>query len=66
MGDVIEIPKGARDQVLVFALDMPVEQAKFLRDEDGALAQVLGLPALDRAWGSRRPIFPTTAWRWMA
>ena len=36
MGDVIEIPKGARDQVLVFALDMPVEQAKFLRDENGA------------------------------
>ncbi len=55
MGDVIEIPKGARDQVLVFALDMPVEQAKFLRDEDGALAQVLGLPALDM---TQAEIFP--------
>jgi hypothetical protein len=47
MQDVIEIPKGARDQVLIFALDMPVEQAKFLRDEDGALAQVLGLPTIE-------------------
>ncbi|NIZ12445.1 hypothetical protein [Phaeobacter sp. HF9A] len=43
MTAVIELPRGARDQVLVFALDMPPEQARFLRDEPGALAQVLGL-----------------------
>ncbi|TNJ47617.1 hypothetical protein [Phaeobacter sp. B1627] len=49
MSDIIEIPKGARDQVLVFDLDMPPEQAAFLRDEDAALAQVLGIATLDRA-----------------
>ena len=55
MVDVIEIPKGARDQVLVFALDMPAEQARFLREEDGALAQVLGLAELDM---EQAEIFP--------
>ena len=49
MTEMIEIPKGARDQVLVFALDMPPEQVAFLRDEDAALAQALGLTTLDRA-----------------
>jgi len=55
MVDVIEIPKGARDQVLVFALDMPTEQARFLREEDGALAQVLGIAELDM---EQAEIFP--------
>lgn len=56
MSAVIEIPKGARSEVLIFALDMPPEQAKFLRDEDGALAQVLGIEHLDR---DQVEIFPT-------
>ncbi len=55
MVDAIEIPKGARDQVLVFALDMPAEQARFLREEDGALAQVLGLAEIDM---EQAEIFP--------
>lgn len=52
----IDIAKGARGEVLIFALDMPPEQAKFLRDEEGALAQVLGLEQLDR---EQTEIFPT-------
>ncbi|KUP91664.1 hypothetical protein [Tritonibacter horizontis] len=55
MSNVIELPKGGRDQVLIFALDMPPEQAKFLRDEEGALAQVLGVDSLDLA---QAEIFP--------
>ena len=46
MSDVIQIPAGERGVIRVFDLDMPAEQAKFLR-EPGALAQVLGIPEID-------------------
>lgn len=46
MQGVIEIPKGERGVIRVFDLDMPPEQARFLR-EPGALAQVLGIEDID-------------------
>jgi hypothetical protein len=46
--EAIDIPLGERGVIRVFSLDMPPEQAKFLR-EPGALAQVLGLESLDMA-----------------
>lgn len=47
MTEVVEILKGSRSEVLLFALDMPPEQVRFLREEEGALAQVLGLEHID-------------------
>lgn len=47
MADTVEIAKGARQEILLFSLDMPAEQVRFLRDEEGALAQVLGLEHID-------------------
>lgn len=47
MADVVEILKGSRSEILLFALDMPPEQVRFLREEEGALAQVLGLEHID-------------------
>lgn len=46
MSEVIHIPAGERGVVRLFALDMRPEQAVFLK-EPGALAQVLGIDALD-------------------
>lgn len=46
MSGVIEIPSGERGLIRVFALDMPPEQARFLK-EPGALAQVLGIGEID-------------------
>lgn len=46
MSDVIAIPSGERGKIRVFALDMPPEQARFLK-EPGALAQVLGIDDID-------------------
>ncbi|MCI5096354.1 MAG: hypothetical protein MRY77_08580 [Rhodobacteraceae bacterium] len=46
MTEAIDIPLGERGAIRVFTLDMHPEQAKFLR-EPGALAQVLGLDAID-------------------
>lgn len=43
---VIHIPAGERGVIRLFALDMRPEQAAFLK-EPGALAQVLGIEALD-------------------
>ncbi|MBI6629326.1 hypothetical protein [Pontibaca salina] len=48
MSDIIAIPENERGVVRIFALDMPPERAKFLR-EPGAAAQVLGIDALDPA-----------------
>lgn len=47
MSDAIEITKGARREILLFSLDMPGEQIRFLQEEEGALAQVLGLEQID-------------------
>ncbi|UWQ80182.1 hypothetical protein K3725_03990 [Leisingera sp. S132] len=46
MKGVIHIPAGERGVIRLFALDMRPEQAAFLK-EPGALAQVLGIDALD-------------------
>ncbi|OED46246.1 hypothetical protein AB838_19725 [Rhodobacteraceae bacterium (ex Bugula neritina AB1)] len=46
MEGVIHIPAGERGVIRLFALDMRPEQAAFLK-EPGALAQVLGIAALD-------------------
>ncbi len=43
---MIEIQKGERGLIRLFALDLPPEQAEFLR-EPGAVAQMLGVSALD-------------------
>ena len=49
MTEVVKILKGSRSEVLLFALEMPPEQVRFLREEEGALAQVLGLEHIDMA-----------------
>lgn len=46
MDTVIHIPAGERGIIRVFDLDMPPEQARFLR-EPGALAQVLGVDEIN-------------------
>ncbi|WP_264211024.1 hypothetical protein [Leisingera thetidis] len=46
MTGAIHIPAGERGVIRLFALDMRPEQAAFLK-EPGALAQVLGIEALD-------------------
>ncbi|MEX5577567.1 hypothetical protein [Pseudophaeobacter sp. A-200-2] len=46
MEGVIHIPAGEHGVIRLFQLDMRLEQAVFLR-EPGALAQVLGIDALD-------------------
>ena len=46
MTNVIEIPAGERGVIRIFDLDMAPEQARFLR-EPGALAQVLGIDAIN-------------------
>lgn len=46
---VIEIPAGEHGKLRLFRLNMRPEQLAFLRDEPGALAQILGVPSLDRA-----------------
>ncbi|OBY28790.1 hypothetical protein [Leisingera sp. JC1] len=46
MEGVIHIPAGERGVIRLFALNMRPEQAAFLK-EPGALAQVLGIEALD-------------------
>ncbi|MEP2718728.1 hypothetical protein [Pseudophaeobacter sp.] len=46
MSDTLEIPAGERGVIRVFDLDMRPEQAQFLR-EPGALAQVLGIEAIN-------------------
>ncbi len=45
----IEIPATEHGVLRLFALDMRPEQAAFLRDEPGALAQILGVADLDMA-----------------
>ena len=47
MTEVVKILKGSRSEVLLFALEMPPEQVRFLREEDGALSQLLGLEHID-------------------
>ncbi|WIY26292.1 hypothetical protein [Parasedimentitalea psychrophila] len=56
MDAVLHIPAGERDLIRVFALDMPPEQARFLR-EPGALAQVLGIEEINL---DQVEIFPIT------
>ena len=56
MQGVIHIPAGERGVIRLFALDMRPEQAAFLK-EPGALAQVLGIEALDM---DQVEIFPVT------
>ncbi|GGH35054.1 hypothetical protein SAMN05444007_10842 [Cribrihabitans marinus] len=46
MTETITIPAGERGVLRLFALDMPAQQAKFLR-EPGAAAQVLGVETLE-------------------
>ncbi|NRB16820.1 MAG: hypothetical protein HRU33_04370 [Rhodobacteraceae bacterium] len=46
MDAVLHIPAGERGLIRVFALDMPPEQTRFLR-EPGALAQVLGVEEIN-------------------
>ncbi len=47
--DVIEVSADEHGVVRLFALKMRPEQIAFLRDEPGALAQILGLTELDMA-----------------
>ncbi|UWQ33560.1 hypothetical protein K3555_03325 [Leisingera sp. M527] len=56
MEGVIHIPAGERGVIRLFTLDMRPEQAAFLK-EPGALAQVLGIEALDM---DQVEIFPVT------
>ena len=46
MTDPLTVRAGEKGVVRVFGLDMPPEQARFLR-EPGAAAQILGVPDLD-------------------
>ncbi len=48
MSDDLTIPAGERGVIRIFALDLPDEQARFLR-EPGAAQQVLGAEGLDDA-----------------
>lgn len=43
------VAAGERNRVRLFTLDLPREQIRFVRDEDGALADLLGVPDLDRS-----------------
>lgn len=47
MTDPLIVGTGEKGIVRLFALDMAPERARFLRDEPGAAAQVLGVAALD-------------------
>lgn len=47
--ETIAIPAGEHDKIRLFQLEMRPEQLAFLRDEPGALAQVLGVDTLDMA-----------------
>ena len=44
---VIEIPAGEHGKLRLFRLDMRPEQFAFLRNEPGALAQILGVSTLE-------------------
>ncbi len=46
---VIAIPAGEHGKIRLFQLEMRPEQLAFLRDEPGALAQILGIDALEMA-----------------
>lgn len=46
--DALIVPEGEHGRIRVFALDLPPEQAEFLR-EPGAVDQMLGLAGLDPA-----------------
>lgn len=43
------IPKGESHVVRLFSLDMPREQVRFLREEPAAIADILGVEAIDPA-----------------
>lgn len=46
---VLEIPAAEHGKIRLFQLDIRPEHLAFLRDEPGALAQILGIEALDMA-----------------
>jgi len=47
MSDPLTVPEGEARVVRLFHLALPPEQVRFLRDEPGAMADVLGLTSLD-------------------
>lgn len=49
MSDPLTIPAGEIGVLRLFALDMPREQVKFLRDEPAALADLLGVGTINAA-----------------
>lgn len=49
MSDLLTVRPGEMRAVRVFHLDLAPEHVRFLRDEPGALADALGVPALDPA-----------------
>ncbi len=49
MSDPLEVPAGESSVVRVFHLDLAREHVRFLRDEPAAMADILGVGALDTA-----------------
>ena len=49
MSDALTVPAGEMRVVRLFRLDLAPEHIRFLRDEPGALADALGVEALDAA-----------------
>lgn len=47
MTEMTVIPEGERGVARVFALDVPPEHARFLKDDPAALADILGVEELD-------------------